>query len=279
MRIQVHKMEFFDFLCEEYLETSRILTKDNGLPLIFEDSHGGRSRVPWDIKADTKALYLKWERRGFDPHLLCGIETTWKKRQNGKEFLSRSLIKGYKDKVSCDYEGEGTLHNGQWFACRLSALVQGAHGQTEAGISGKIGVGAQSVVLSRPDDRPEYADVDEGDEVSYVSTSGQKDEPSRGTRLLLESYKLGTVIRVLRGWKLPEINPYRPSHGVRYDGLYKITGYELLEEDTALHRFTLIREEGQDPIRFKGPEKLPTAEEIQQLEKIWELERGSRELV
>lgn len=43
-----------------------------------------------------------------------------------------------------------------------------------------------------------------------------------------------------------------------------------LDPDKSLrqrHRFTLVRQEGQDPIRGNGPEKRPTSEEIKEYHK------------
>ena len=50
--------------------------------------------------------------------------------------------------------------------------------------------------------------------------------------------------------------------------MYKIVSKELLDEDTAMYRFELRRAAGQDPIRYKGPEARPTAQEVLQLKKI-----------
>ena len=88
---------------------------------------------------------------------------------------------------------------------------------------------------------------------------------------MLKAHTLGNSIRVLRSHSLPAGNMYRPEKGIRYDGLYRIVNYEIIEERTAMHRFTLRREPGQTPIRYQGPGKRPTAEELVQYEKACEM--------
>lgn len=67
-------------------------------------------------------------------------------------------------------------------------------------------------------------------------------------------------IRVLRS--VNKKSCYAPKEGVRYDGLYRITQSELLEQRFALYRFTLQRVPGQDPIRYQGPEARPNEREL-----------------
>ena len=83
-----------------------------------------------------------------------------------------------------------------------------------------------------------------------------------------EALELGNPVRVLRSSGLPATNPYRPAKGLRYDGLYDIVEYEVLDEATAMHRFSLMRRDGQDPIRYKGVERRPTDEELAEHTKI-----------
>jgi hypothetical protein len=86
---------------------------------------------------------------------------------------------------------------------------------------------------------------------------------------MLEGCRLHNIIRVLRGENKNSI--YAPEEGIRYDGLYEITAQTLLEEKTALYRFTLIRQPNQDPIRYKGIEARPTNQELAERAKIREL--------
>jgi hypothetical protein len=81
-----------------------------------------------------------------------------------------------------------------------------------------------------------------------------------------ESYKNKQSIRVLRAANKDSI--YAPRKGIRYDGLYSITGQEILDMKTAMYRFSLERITGQDPIRYKGVERRPTDQELQELEEL-----------
>lgn len=93
-------------------------------------------------------------------------------------------------------------------------------------------------------------------------------KPSAGTLHLKDSCKYKTPVRVLRSSALPAPNPYRPAKGVRYDGLYDVVKYEILDAETAMHRFTLSRCDGQESIRYQGFEKRPTDEELAEYSKI-----------
>jgi hypothetical protein len=54
---------------------------------------------------------------------------------------------------------------------------------------------------------------------------------------------------------------------MRYDGLYKVVGYEVKNRDKQIHLFHLVREPDQGPIRHTGPEVRPTPEELEALAK------------
>ena len=113
-----------------------------------------------------------------------------------------------------------------------------------------------------------YADDDCGETLKYCGTSGTDAKPSPGTLHLKDSCKYKSPVRVLRSSALPSTNPYRPAKGLRYDGLYSVVEYEILDAETAMHRFTLKRCKGQDPIRYQGVEKRPTDEELAEYSKI-----------
>ena len=85
---------------------------------------------------------------------------------------------------------------------------------------------------------------------------------------MLESYKTQQPLRVLRSASLPATNPYRPASGLRYDGLYRITSHEILDEMTCMYRFALSRLEGQHPIRYSGDGRVPSKAQILELDKI-----------
>ena len=62
---------------------------------------------------------------------------------------------------------------------------------------------------------------------------------------------------------------YDPSQGIRYDGLYEVTAEEVLSTDKAMYRFKLERLQGQDPIRYKGFEAIPTRQQLEERARIW----------
>ena len=268
LRKRLHEMEFFDFVSGVLLRKSKVLDED-GLEAIFTNR---LTTYPWDIRADALLLYGKWRNGILDPHLLRGIDTKYGKDSKQHKFTSRNIDKGYLDRVSSNYIGSGKLINGQWWPLQICALRDGAHGDIEGGISGMPGLGACSVVVSGGG----YANIDEGDILKYCGTSGKNGELSAGTKLLKESFDKESDIRVLRSASLNAKNLFRPCKGLRYDGLYQITGFEILDIDTAMHRFRLCRCQGQDPIRCSGVEQRPTDQELAEYAKIKSLVAGSK---
>ena len=254
LRDRLHRMEFYDFLSGVLICKSRIL-EDEGLPAIFDAAPGF---FPWDIRADSRILYQKWAIGQLDPQLFRGIEDKKVTKSDGKIVKSRRFASDYTERVSPNYVGEGNLINGMWWPLQFCAMRDGAHGETEAGIHGQVGLGAYSIVVSNGG----YSNIDEGTILKYCGTAGAFGEPSMGTKLLKESFAMSHPIRVLRSAGLGRSNPYRPAKGLRYDGLYEITGFEILDTDTAMHRFSLKRCEGQDPIRNQGVEARPTQYEL-----------------
>ena len=261
LRQKLHQLEFYDFLSDILIKTSKLL-EAGGLPSIF-DNIGGVN-YPWDLRADSEALHQKWLAGVIDPHLLRGIDTKEVRGTSGKPVKTRSLQKDYPRKVSCNYIGQGKLQNGQWWPLQICAMRDGAHGEIEAGIHGQPSKGAYSIVLSGGG----YADIDDGDTLKYCGTSGVGGKPTAGTEHLKNAFILENPVRVLRSYALAAKNKYRPSKGLRYDGLYSVVDFEILDKDTAMHRFSLRRCQGQDPIRFKDEEQRPTDEELRENRKI-----------
>ena len=87
---------------------------------------------------------------------------------------------------------------------------------------------------------------------------------------MLKAYETQQSLRVLRSSSLPAGNMYRPARGIRYDGQYLITSYEILDDMTAMHRFLLSRVGGQDPIRYAGDGMIPSDAQILELNKVRE---------
>ena len=46
--------------------------------------------------------------------------------------------------------------------------------------------------------------------------------------------------------------------GIRYNDIYMVREHELYNAETAMHRFTLIRIEGQEPVWYTGVEQCST---------------------
>lgn len=138
----------------------------------------------------------------------------------------------------------------QWPA-QLCTMRDGAHGAAIAGISGRVGEGAFSVIIAGGNDASgqPYPNVDNGDEIHYCGTDSTNGIPSDGTNRLRESAENGKPVRVLRSHNLK--NEYAPEIGFRYDGLYKIFGSEMMDPSDSKRqrfRFRMVRLPGQDPV-------------------------------
>ena len=83
--------------------------------------------------------------------------------------------------------------------------------------------------------------------------------------MMLKAHGSQQPVRVLRSSSLPASNSYRPARGIRYDGLYRIISHEILDQKTAMYRFSLSRLEEQDPIRYRGAGKIVEVNKIRDL--------------
>ena len=153
IRTKLHEIEFFQCISGVIIKKSRIL-EDDGLPRIFDNQDG--VEFPFDLRADAKALYLRWIVGDLDSHLLRGITSEKSRLESGMKRTSHKLDKTYPLKRSANVVGDNCLVNGQWWPNRICALRDGAHGEQEAGIHGQIGKGAYSVVVAQGG----YADED-----------------------------------------------------------------------------------------------------------------------
>ncbi|TAQ86390.1 hypothetical protein B7494_g5292 [Chlorociboria aeruginascens] len=240
LRTRIHEMEFYEFLNAIIVKKSKVL-EEEGLLQIFDGQH--KSLFPWDIVADSEALWHRWMGGELNPSLLRGITTTKGTLDNDKKRISHKLDKEYTKRKSANVVGANGLINGQWWPSRICCLRDGAHGEQEAGIHGQIGKGAFSVVIAAGG----YDDKDNG------KTRTKKKQP----------------VRVLRAVNKKSI--YAPKEGIRYDGLYEIVSKEILNPKTAMFRFSFQRLSNQDPIRYKGEERRPTNQELKERMKIREL--------
>ena len=253
LRARLSEIAFYDNMSAALVQESRLLD-DGGLSDIFNNKG---LDFPQDLCADAQAQYHKWLIGDFDPDLFRGIEYKRHTLPDRRVRMSRNLENGYKFKLSAAYVGNGALTNGQWWPLQICLLRDGAHGATEGGISGVSGGVAHSIIVSNS----EYADIDEGDQIEYCGTSGRNKTPTLHTKMLLESVRRKSAVRVIRS-SAAKTSTYLPQKGLRYDGLYDVIGYSVLDIDTAMYRFTLIRQQGQGEIRYKGESARPNEQEL-----------------
>ena len=231
------------------------------------------SDLPVSLVEDLTVTFRKWTRGDLsnDPR------RSLMQREDGRS--TSAIDPTWPFKRSAAFYGEGDLVNGQRWPSRIAMVSVGAHGRTVAGIHGHRLSGAYAVVMGlHGQGQGYYADRDLRDRVWYLGTaqpkknerdkrqiqesdgeSGSDDEneedegdeklPTSDTLKLFASIRSGNPVRLFRSSKLPRINLLRPLQGYRYDGLYKVVDFELLEEERQIYRFEFHRLPGQGPIR------------------------------
>jgi len=188
----------------------------------------------------------------------------------GKDRNGDRLESAYRSKhpTTAKYHGEGELILGQWWPTQLCTVRDGAHGSSQGGIYGDKEEGTYSIVLSGGGG---YHDKDEGDIIEYSGTEGKDFTPTDATLSMIKSAELGNEFRVIRSSQLIKKNPHRPEVGLRYDGLYTIKSFQLVDKGTQIHRFLLERCPGQEPIRSgQNASTRPTFYEISEYEQTKE---------
>ncbi|KAI1324913.1 hypothetical protein F5Y16DRAFT_423461 [Xylariaceae sp. FL0255] len=153
--------------------------------------------------------------------------------------------------------GDNGIALGTWYPFQVNALHHGAHGSGMAGISGNVIDGAYSIVVSGY-----YGDLDRdnGDTIYYSGSNSHdntdKNQPapsSTGTKALKASFNTRRPVRVLRSGGHTHrkgSNNLLPEIGLRYDGLYRVTGLRnrTNKKGGLYEQFTLERIPGQTPI-------------------------------
>ncbi|CAO2658066.1 Nn.00g073260.m01.CDS01 [Neocucurbitaria sp. VM-36] len=259
LRDYVHKAEITLQVDKFIVKKSRILGLESGLPRIFKED----ANFPSDLKADAYQLYNRWYKEDFEQDILRGISTIKGKDRNGDQ-----LDRSYKAKhlTTAKFYGEGDLVLGQWWPTQLCTVRDGAHGAPQGGIFGEKDKGAYSIVLSGGSG---YHDQDDGDVIEYSGTEGKNFTPTENTLHLVKSAEMRNEIRVIRSSQLNRRNRYRPERGLRYDGLYVVTGYTVVDKVTAMHRFRLERCAGQEAIRCEdNGARRPTIFEVREYERL-----------
>jgi hypothetical protein len=228
-------------------------------------------QLPVEVIEDLTILLTKWQAGDFSVRARRGCRLN---HQTGQWSIDPDCPFRRKS----DYYGHGHLVNGQVWLYRIDMVRDGAHGATRAGIAATIDNGATSIVVSPKESKGnEYADVDRREYIEYMSTALKRQEddnkatnikdqdehradritkndkaqgPTDNTKKLVTSYRTGKPVRVFRGLRLRKIVPLRPKVGFRYDGLYIVTNYELLNDERQIYKFYLERmKDGQGPIR------------------------------
>ncbi|GAM83114.1 hypothetical protein ANO11243_011000 [Dothideomycetidae sp. 11243] len=225
--------------------------------------------TPYYLVADAEELWHKWANRIFDTDLMHGIKF--------QANEAASIKPGYEKKRSASVSGANNLVNGQWFPSQLCLVRDGAHGSSMGGIAGRMGEGAWSVVLSAgmSENGDRYPDHDNGEEVLYCGTDGKEGKISENTQRMIETFELGNPLRLIRSSTCAH-SAYRPKEGFRYDGLYEVTKFDIIDKQKMRYRFTLVRTPGQPAIRHSGPGKRPTEQEL----KVWrQLHKNKRFIV
>jgi SAD/SRA domain len=254
-------------ITQEVLTQSSVLTMLKNFLSEEEEAFRYASRFPIDLEEDLTYLLRKWTAGDLDNDPDRGLLVT--RKSNSVESLK--LDKTWEHLRKCNYFGSGNLVNGQRWPGRIHMRRDGAHGASMAGIYGpSVAEGAQALVMGLHGQNCNYyADRDEGNRVKYIGTARKKkgsyvdtgvlvdnsnddeeeDRPTAHTRMLMTSIETGKPVRLFRSDKLPDINPYRPLKGYRYDGLYRVVSCELLEDERKIYGFELQRLPGQGPIR------------------------------
>ncbi|KAI9660046.1 MAG: hypothetical protein M1821_001398 [Bathelium mastoideum] len=262
LRKYLHDLVFLHGVDERVLKDARMLDDDEGLRSIFDDD-----LFPGDIKADAEELYDKWARRDFDVNLFRGIDLgSRKKGDHGADKLNRDY-----PRRKSDVFGHNDLIIGQWWPTQIATIRDGAHGSSQGGIYGDPKKGAWSIVVSHgyKDDK------DRGKEILYCGTDGDAGEATARTQAMVASKEMGNPVRVLRSYNMPSASKYRPQCGFRYDGLYKVLDYKILDKEKQIHQFRMKRCPDQIAIRYEGNEARPTEQERREFERDRNLQKSS----
>lgn len=137
------------------------------------------------------------------------------------------------------------IYEGATFLSYLELNKAQIHTPTQAGISGSQKEGADSIVISGGYED----DQDFGDELVYTGHGGRDGSGkqiadqtlTRGNLALAKNEIGGLPIRVIRG--AHKGNPFAPSSGYRYDGLYRVDSHwsETGKSGFKMYRYRLLK--------------------------------------
>lgn len=178
------------------------------------------------------------------------------------------------EKRRADVFGHNGLQVGDWFPTQLVALFKGAHGMSMAGIFAHKDGAAFSVVVSG---KYEDLDSDRGSVLWYSGPHSHEndkrnqlsDEQVRGGRPLHISMREQTPVRVLR--TSTGASRYKPSVGIRYDGLYMVTrvNERFNKYDGLYEQFKLDRVPDQTPLPQLSA-RSPTSQQVRDFRRMKE---------
>jgi len=151
-----------------------------------------------------------------------------------------------------DRFGDPGIPVGTVFATRHDVYEAGIHRHTQAGIAGTHPAAA-SIVLSGG-----YTDdLDLGDVIEYTGYGGRDTTTGRQIAdqeltswnwALAQNRDLGISVRVVRG--ADPSNPFAPTSGYRYDGLYDVVEFSPAEgkDGFRIFHYRLVRRTGQPTV-------------------------------
>ena len=171
-------------ITSELLNQTSVLTALNTFFDWIDQGHVSFDIVPGDIRADAKWLERKWIQGDYDlADPLRGLHVANKGR-------SRRINKEWQHYMFGWFQfGHNSLTIGEVWPYQIAVMRDGGHGATEAGVAGVCEKGAASIILSRPENREEYADRDQGERIEYIGTAGKCGRATASTRLLLNSHR------------------------------------------------------------------------------------------
>ncbi|KAK7540150.1 hypothetical protein IWX49DRAFT_203079 [Phyllosticta citricarpa] len=261
IRRELHQLPFLEVTAVA-VRKAQMLHVETGLPQLFESEYSKGVDYPWDIQADAFELYNRWCLRIFSTDLLRGIV----KSQKAHNRSTDRIEPGFPGKSGAAYYGQGDLVNGQWWPTQLCTVRDGAHGSTQGGIYSVKDKAAFSIIVSGGS---QYNDRDEGQELWYSGTNSTDGKYTENTQSLILSVEDKKPVRVIRSHNIhKKSSKFRPARGFRYDGLYDVVDFKVVDESKKACLFHMVRRPGQDPIRAEGKSMRPTQEEIAEYDKI-----------
>ena len=186
----------------------------------------------------------------------------------------------YNEKRNPKVLGHNDHTPGAWWPYLGAAHFHGAHGSSQAGITGDPDRGAYSIVVS-PSSVYRELNEDRGTDLWYSAdkstknTSAAKTETSNPTRSLETSWKNGKPVRVLRkapNKPDPRSRAIYPTVGFRYDGLYKVVdrkiGHNKLGGAFKLFKLERLPDSDNAGVSWEDVQKYPTKEQRRQFMQI-----------